>query len=207
MGTRSLTIVCSKGKYKVAQYGQWDGYPEGLGVKLLRYLKNININELRNSVDKCTYLSEEDFAEINKQIQECKKDNERYDWKEFYPELSRDTGGDILDLIMFKNKNKLKNSLNFAADSLFCEWAYVIDLDKNTFEVYEGFNKTPLNKDERFYFLMGESEKENEHRRNINIEQYYPIKFLNDYSLSSLPDKDEFLEEVMHLSKYYSEDE
>lgn len=41
MGTRNLTIVHSNGEYKVAQYGQWDGYPEGLGVQLLKYLKGI----------------------------------------------------------------------------------------------------------------------------------------------------------------------
>ena len=39
MGTRNLTIVYSNGEYKVAQYGQWDGYPEGLGVQLLKYLR------------------------------------------------------------------------------------------------------------------------------------------------------------------------
>lgn len=136
MGTRNLTIVHSNGEYKVAQYGQWDGYPEGLGVQLLKYLKGININELRNAVNDCTYLSKEDFDEINKNIDEVRKDNPRFSWQKFYPELSRDTGGDILELIMFKNKTKLKNSLNFAADSLFCEWAYVIDLDKNTYEVW-----------------------------------------------------------------------
>lgn len=26
MGTRNLTVVYIDGKYKVAQYGQWDGY-------------------------------------------------------------------------------------------------------------------------------------------------------------------------------------
>lgn len=26
MGTRNLTIVYSNGEYKVAQYGQWDGF-------------------------------------------------------------------------------------------------------------------------------------------------------------------------------------
>lgn len=168
MGTRNLTIVHSNGEYKVAQYGQWDGYPEGLGVQLLKYLKGININELRNAVNDCTYLSKEDFDEINKNIDEARKDNPRFSWQKFYPELSRDTGGDILELIMFKNKTKLQNSLNFAADSLFCEWAYVIDLDKNTYEVYEGFNKEPLDESERFYFLTPIAEKEyRENPKNI----------------------------------------
>ena len=27
MGTRNLTCVFKDGEYKVAQYGQWDGYP------------------------------------------------------------------------------------------------------------------------------------------------------------------------------------
>lgn len=32
MGTRNLTAVYIDGEYKVAQYGQWDGYPEGPGA-------------------------------------------------------------------------------------------------------------------------------------------------------------------------------
>ena len=31
MGTRGLTMVVSKGKTRVAQYGQWDHYPSGQG--------------------------------------------------------------------------------------------------------------------------------------------------------------------------------
>ena len=32
----------------------------------------------------------------------------------------------------------------FLADSLFCEWAYVINLDNSQFEVYRGFNQDPM---------------------------------------------------------------
>ena len=40
MGTRNLTIVYVDGEYKVAQYGQWDGYPEGQGATCLDFLRN-----------------------------------------------------------------------------------------------------------------------------------------------------------------------
>ena len=39
MGTRNLTCVIKDGKYRVAQYGQWDGYPEGQGMNILNFLK------------------------------------------------------------------------------------------------------------------------------------------------------------------------
>lgn len=41
MGTRNLTIVIDKqGALKVAQYGQWDGYPSGQGAVVLEFAKN-----------------------------------------------------------------------------------------------------------------------------------------------------------------------
>ena len=41
MGTRNLTLVKDKeGKTKVAQYGQWDGYPEGQGSTILNFIRS-----------------------------------------------------------------------------------------------------------------------------------------------------------------------
>lgn len=51
---------------------------------------------------------------------------------------------------------------------MFCEWAYVIDLQKGTFEVYEGFQKEPISEDERFYSFF----EQPEHRTDA----YYPVK-------------------------------
>ena len=39
MGTRHLTCVVKDGDYKVAQYGQWDGYPSGQGIDILTFLR------------------------------------------------------------------------------------------------------------------------------------------------------------------------
>lgn len=38
MGTRHLIEVVVDGQIKVAQYGQWDGYPSGQGVDVLKFL-------------------------------------------------------------------------------------------------------------------------------------------------------------------------
>ena len=38
MGTRNLTVVYVDGEYRVAQYGQWDGYPSGQGMTCLKFL-------------------------------------------------------------------------------------------------------------------------------------------------------------------------
>ena len=207
MGTKNLTVVYSNGEYKVAQYGQFNGYPEYLGVQLLAYLKGINREILKTSIDKCSYLSKAELEMLDKSIKSALEYSSHFEWQKFYPELSRDTGGDILELIMFKNKTKLQNSLNFAADSLFCEWAYVIDLDKNTFEIYKGFNSIPLTNKDRFYFLMEEAEEIIKERKQLaRIDTYYPVKKIKEYDLNNLPDEEKFVEEIDSIIKGETQD-
>lgn len=191
MGTRNLTIVHKNGEYKVAQYGQWDGYPEGLGVILLNFLKNVNMDSFRNAIDNVSFYTKEELEDIDKYIDDMRKDIPNYEWQRYFPHLSRDCGGDILNRIVFKGVDKVKNSIDFAADSLFCEWAYVIDLDINKFEVYKGFNHEELNSDERFYFLEDKRDKE-----NIVGKDYHPIKFVKSYDLNNLPDENIFIAEL-----------
>jgi hypothetical protein len=38
MGTRHLIKVIYNKETKVAQYGQWDGYPDGQGLTILNFL-------------------------------------------------------------------------------------------------------------------------------------------------------------------------
>lgn len=37
----------------------------------------------------------------------------------------------------------IEDDTGFLADSLFCEWAYIINLDSDKLEIYKGFNKDP----------------------------------------------------------------
>ena len=177
MGTRNLTCVYKNGEYRVAQYGWWDGYPEGQGVTILEFLHRVNMDEFKTAIDNCRWITKEELDEINDGIDKGYIVN----WQKRYLELSRDTGGEILEVITFKNKRILQNSLDFANNSLFCEWAYVVDLDQNTFEVYKGFNKEKLSETERFYNVEN------------NEKDYKPVKFLKSFDLSNLPTKDEFV--------------
>lgn len=58
MGTRNLTMVISQeGEKKVAQYGQWDGYPSGVGASVLAFLKNEELFEkLKSNLSKVRFF-------------------------------------------------------------------------------------------------------------------------------------------------------
>lgn len=186
MGTRNLTAVYVGGEYKIAQYGQWDGYPEGQGMTCLNFAKKFLTNKIdretfAEKVRACSWIADEETERRNAKI----RNGEVKNWKKVWPELSRDTGADILELVArSENGLMLHNNIDFAADSLFCEWAWVIDLDAGTFEGYRGFNQThELTPDDRFYFLV---EKE-EHG-------YKAITLAAKWSLDELPENDDFLE-------------
>ena len=196
MGTRHMIAVVNKGKYRVAQYGQWDGYPAGQGISILNFLRDgASVNALKTNCLKCRFVSETEYndmwkefgVDINGDGFVDMKTGEKFNQK--YPQFNRDVGADILNMVASAdNGMKLYDDYEFAADSLFCEWAYVIDFDKNTFEVYEGLNKTPLIGSDRFCGLVCKSNK----RRDT---KYYPVKLKAFYNLYALPTREEFLQE------------
>ena len=189
MGTRNLTIVFDAGEYRVAQYGQWDGYPEGQGLTCLRFIRDqMNENEFRESLSHIKYIDAEKLSNMWKDYGGGEdglismKDADRF--RATFPEFSRDTGAEILSMIYNHRltTNCLEDSITFAADSLFCEWAYVIDFDTRRFEVYKGFNKTPLTENDRFWFL-----------RKYEDGAYHGIRIAASWDLDDLPTDEAFL--------------
>jgi len=194
MGTRHLICVVKNGEYKVAQYGQWDGQPSGQGVDILDFLRNdIDRAKFENQIEVLSFATEEEqnqtWIEIGVEPNTMISVEVANKHKELYPEYSVDNGAGILRLIQNSDRQlKLRNSIDFANDSLSCRWGYVIDLDKNTFEVYEGANRNLLNENERFYFIQ-------EKLKPIAIldTTYYPVKYVVGFDLDKLPTEKEFL--------------
>lgn len=200
MGTRNLTMVISNGETKIAQYGQWDGYPSGQGATVVNFLLNSDMEKFKQTLERCRFIekSPRKQKEIENFLAKIDASDgwmngeqaEKYHKK--YPLLTRDNGANILNMVYEDDTDKLiwlNNSEDFAADSLFCEWAYVIDFDKNTFEIYEGFNTDPLTKEDRFYNIKNEGE-------------YSPVKMIKSYDLKQLPQSvTQFLEDMKEVVK------
>jgi len=183
--------------YKVAQYGQWDGYPSGQGSTALKFLHSLDKASLVAFRDKVRALKEISPEEYKAKWVECGADPDEDmvsmdvsdKFKKRYPHLQRDMGAEILSYIMMKSDPglKLQKEIEFAADSLFCEYAYVIDLDKGVFEIYMGHNCIPLKEGDRFFFLEKLSQKD--HRTT----QYHPVRLIKTYKLSRLPKEKTFV--------------
>jgi hypothetical protein len=161
MGTRNLTVVKnSQGTTKIAQYGQWDGYPSYSGIQALSFLRGkTNVDNLLAKLDNVEFVSDEEVDQLYKQF-------ETTDWenKEFlnaYPGLHRDTGILILGIVANSNSTiKTVDNTEFANDSLFCEGIYEVDFSTNKFtsnfnDVVAMYDLDNLPTDEEYLSAMG----------------------------------------------------
>lgn len=144
MGTRGAFGVIINEQEKIS-YNQMDSYPGGHGIDNLHWLREVVDN---GELPKITALAEKLRVVDNEKKKPTQKDIERLapytslgvssqstdDW---YC-LTRGTHGDIGAIL---DCGYILDGSDFPLDSLFCEWAYIIDLDKSVFEVYKGFQE------------------------------------------------------------------
>lgn len=206
MGTRHLILVYYKGAYHIAQYGQWDGYPEGQGVKILAFISDPGkVEKLKAAIDdNMLYTPSEkecqEWERIKKRIEDERRDIERIQYvnwsmsasKLVCPTLSRDTGADILEMIAnAKEPVPIIKQLDFIYDGLFCEWAYVVDLDKATFEVFAALDDSFKVENDRFA-----NTQDTPHIKHHHVKP----QCSGLWPLNALPTRKEFL-------KHFAEDE
>lgn len=188
MGTRHSIIAVVDGETKLAQYGQWDGYLGGQGIDILNFLKTSPLDKFKEQVRGLVEMTDERrkqiLIDLGADPNSDNVSNEVADqYYKKYPQMSREMSAKILPLILNGSVKDVYLDKQFPADSIFCEYAYVIDFDKNTFEAYKGFNKEPLDPSERFASLP----------RDKHSSEYYQCKLLKSFSLFDLPSEEEFL--------------
>ncbi len=199
MGTRHLIGVVVDGAPKVAQYGQWDGYPDGQGLKCLMFVRELQETEgaeklFADACRKLTWLTDEGFRKAWETVlgrepkeRETVTLDESKAFESKFPWLHRDAGAEVLRYVYSGRDVQLRNSWGFAGDSLFCEWAYVLDLDERCLEVYRGFNQDPVPEGERFASKEGLESND----------KYEPVRLARKFAFDDLPSDEMFVAAFM----------
>lgn len=167
MGTRGCYGFRKNGVDKLT-YNHFDSYPECLGRTMVEFCKETSIPELNEIFDKLILVNE-NAKPTAEQIKECKQyydgNVSRQTVEDWYCLLRNAQGG----LDAYKNGLKyMIDSHNFIKNSLWCEYAYIINLDTNKLEFWVGFQNNP-NKNNRY--------------GTENDDGYYPCKMTAEYSL------------------------
>lgn len=141
MGTRGAFGVAVNGEEKIG-YNQFDSYPEYGGINNLKWLRDeVVAKGLEDKwrklaadallVDDTEDPHPDDIVKLARFTDTKVSSQSTDDW---YC-LTRETHGDIGKMI---ECGFIYDASDFVTDTLFCEWAYMIDFDKRTFEVYSG---------------------------------------------------------------------
>lgn len=193
MGTRGAYGFHKNGKDKIT-YNHYDSYPDFLGDNILDFIENTSDEEFDKIFDKIELVNE-DNKPTKEQIKECKKflgDLSGHTEDEWYNLLRKSQG----NLYPYKNaelKYMIGGYEEFIKNSLFCEYAYVINLDTKELEFYVGYQKEP---DDNRYRLTKEEKKEAE-KNNCGC---YNCKLVKTYSLNDIRlYKDDILEDMNTL--------
>ena len=135
MGTRGAYGFRKDGKLKVT-YNHFDSYPDWLGASIAEFIKSTSYDEIVEIYDRLVMVDEMSKPTAE-QIEACKGYTNLHvgnanseDWycllRESQGDLSAYKGDDAL-IYMIDNAS-------FLDDTLFCEYAYIIDLDDGTLE-------------------------------------------------------------------------
>ena len=159
MSTRGLWGFYKNGITK-ATYNHFDSYPEGLGNNILKFIDE-TCNEQLNGVFNKIVMVDENKKPSKKHIEKYSKYldlNVSNQTNEDWYCLLRNTQGN--PFVYLDEVDHMTDGQDFIHNSLFCEYAYIINLDENVLEFYTGFNKIPQSKEENRYF--NEDDKPND---------------------------------------------
>lgn len=181
MGTRGFLGFVVDGTEKIA-YNHWDSYPDGLGLTVLAWLRETDLEALPERVRALEVVSDEvppDDLQVAK-LQRAGFVNtdvggrsERVTW---YQALRETQGNPEATLAA----GFVEDAHLFPLDSLFCEWGYLVDLDAGVLEVYKGFTR-------------GEATEGRWAGQREEGSDYAAVTRVKSWPLTELPTEDEFV--------------
>ena len=186
---------------------KYDSYPDGYGLQNLEWLRVADFGSMSklatvalvvdNDVRRPTERRSPTFAS-SRSI--SVSEGSLHDW---YCLLHK-THGDIGAML---DCGYIEDAHRFPLDSLFCEWAYIVDFDSNMFEVYVGF-QTEVPKRGRWPVVLPRTDRTN-HLNHLaackqqgrdpylpEVPDYKAVDLLASWPLDALPSDGEFLSQT-----------
>jgi hypothetical protein len=174
MGTRGAIGFRVNNEEKI-QYNHFDSYPSYLGLEILNYIQGNNIQALKETAEQIILVDEDDKP-TEEQIMECQPwtnlDVSSHSVADWYC-LLRDAQGGLN--AFSEGLQYMIDYRDFLKNSLFCEYAYIINIDEQVLEYYCGFNKKPRIRKGRYATIESQSN-----------DGYYGVVLLKKYPLENL---------------------
>ncbi len=180
MGTRGIMGIRIDGRDKFA-YNHFDSYPSGLGDAIVKDIRKIQQRPYSwewlegkaralKTVKENTKPSPTQQKAFSRYADVSVSRQSRTDWYCLLRNLQGDLIGTLEAGIMVDSKD-------FIYDSLFCEWAYVVNIDDALFEIYKGFQQ--------------EKHSSGRYARHKVMASagstYYPCALISTFSLAQIP--------------------
>lgn len=191
MGTRGSVGFIYKGEVKLS-YNHNDSYPDGLGADLLDLIVKINKEngwqQFKDNAEKLKHIEGEvtDSELIEKYKKYSNLNVSEQKLSDPYCLFREIQGAEWLDEMYKGDLEHYILDNRFIKESLFCEYAYVVDLDSMKFEFYNGFQHKPQ---------VG-----NRFGQEL-VEEYYPCRLMGVFNLFDIKSEDAASELVEKMLK------
>jgi hypothetical protein len=115
MGTRGLIGFRKKGRALRGVYNHWDSYPSNLGQAIVEFIRSLSPDQIKQMVKRLDALT----------------------WVNSHSARGCE-GPECLMAILSGRVTILVDSADFLMDGLMCEWAYIMDFEEQTLEIWVG---------------------------------------------------------------------
>lgn len=199
MGTRGSVGVIYQEKEKLG-YNHFDSYPDVLGADTLEFIAKVNKEDgwdkFKENVSKLKNIEEKVITD-----EKLMKKYEKYanlsvseqKLSDPYCLFRKIQGVDWIGEVYSGDLEHYPLNNRFIKDSLFCEYAYIINLDTMKLEFYEGYQKT--------------SQKGNRFGDVVYDDVYYPCRLVGLFNLLEINNNNtELLDKMNYIVESGSDD-
>ena len=154
-------------------FNRWDSYPSGLGSDVVYFIKENTIPEM------FSYFKNIELV---------------FDNSEEYMELLTDTCSKEGNLSVFNSRGKMPDFFHYLGDSVWCEFAYIINLNNLTLEIFSSSTYG--------------GDKESRLDSYSGMENWNPVKLVAEIPLDYIQDISKSVQDIItEVEKdYFSEE-